>query len=465
LHVLTDAGFDASVLSAFRTRLIDGAAEHLLFDTLLTWCRERQVLKARGRQRTDSTHVLAAVRALNRVQVVSETMRATLNRVAVVAPAWLRTITQPVWADRYARPTEDDRLPTRSAAREHLALTVGADGYALLTAVYAPSAPRWLREVPAVNTVRHVWIQNYTRNADQLHGRTGDAIPPAAQFVSSPYDHDAQYARKYTTQWVGYKVHITETCDDDLPHVITHIETTAGPVADGAATPMIHAALHERDLLPRIHIVDPGFTQRVPDAKLLVDSQHTYSVDVVGPTRADYHWQARAGEGFDAQHFHIDWEQTHATCPARCTSISWTPAVDNRHNDVITMKLSTKDCGGCPSRARCIRSRKPSPRRTLTVRPQAQFVALQAARAREVKSTFRMEYARRAGIEGTISRGVRTNRLRRTRYIGQVRTHLGHVRAATGLNFLRLGEWFTDVPRAKSRSSPCTTLMRTVPVV
>lgn len=457
---LTDAGFDASVLSEFRSRLIDGAAEHLLFDMLLTWCRERQLLKARGWQRTDSTHVLAAVRALNRIQVVGETMRATLNSLAVVAPAWLRTITQPVWAERYARRAEDDRLPTSSAAREHCALTVGADGYALLTAVYAPSAPRWLREVPAINTLRHVWIQNYVRNDDQIQWRTGDDIPPAAQFISSPYDHDAHYARKHTTQWVGYKVHITETCDDDVPHIITHIETTAGPVADGVATPMIHAALHERDLVPRIHIVDTGFL----DAKLLVDSQNEYGVDLVGPTRADYHWQARAGEGFDAQHFHIDWEHTHATCPEGCTSISWTPAVDKRHNDVIKIKFSTKDCGGCPSRARCIRSRTQSPRRTLTVRPQAQFMALQAARAREVKGTFRVEYARRAGIEGTISRGVRTNRLRRTRYIGQVRTHLGHVLAATGLNFLRLGEWFTDVPRAKSRVSPFTTLMRAVPV-
>lgn len=198
---LTDAGFDASVLSEFRSRLIDGAAEHLLFDTLLTWCRERQLLKARGRQRTDSTHVRAVVRALNRIQVVGETMRATLNSLAVVAPAWLCTITPPVWTKRYARRAEDDRLPTSSAAREHRALTVGTDGYALLTAVYAPSAPQWLREVPAVKTLRHVWIQNYMRNDDQLHWRTGDDIPPAAQFMSSPYDHNAHYARRHTTQW------------------------------------------------------------------------------------------------------------------------------------------------------------------------------------------------------------------------------------------------------------------------
>jgi transposase len=83
---LTDAGFDASVLSEFRARLIAGAAEYLLFDTWLTWCRNRQLVKARGRQRTDSTHSLAAVRALNHPEVVGETRRHALNTLAVVAP-------------------------------------------------------------------------------------------------------------------------------------------------------------------------------------------------------------------------------------------------------------------------------------------------------------------------------------------------------------------------------------------
>src|SRR5205085_11139135 len=80
---LADAGFDASVLSEFRTRLLTGGAEQLLFDTLLTWCRERQFLKAQGWQRTDSTHILAAVRALNRIEVVAETLRHALDTLAV----------------------------------------------------------------------------------------------------------------------------------------------------------------------------------------------------------------------------------------------------------------------------------------------------------------------------------------------------------------------------------------------
>jgi transposase len=340
---LTDPGFDASVLSEFRTRLITGAAEFLLFDRLLTWCRDRQLIKARGRQRTDSTHILAAVRALNRLEVVGETMHHALNALAVVAPAWLRAVSDAEWQGRYARRAEDDRLPTTQAARAALALTIGRDGRQLLSAVDHPDAPPYLREVPAVVVLRRVWIQNYLWDGTQLRWREADNIPPAAQFISSPYDAEAHYARKHTTQWVGYKVHLTETCEDDLPHLITHIETTIGPAADGAATPKIHEALQQRGLLPGTHIVDTGFL----DAGLLVESRDDYSVDLLGPTRLDYHWQAREGAGLDVQHFPIDWDQHQATCPAGKTSISWTPAIDNRKHAVIKVKFSSQDCRHC----------------------------------------------------------------------------------------------------------------------
>jgi transposase len=452
---LTDPGFDASVLSEFRTRLIAGAAEYLLFDTLLQWCRDHHLVKARGRQRTDSTHILAAVRALNRLEVVGETLRHALNSLAVVVPAWLRAVSLPEWGDRYGRRAEDDRLPTTQAARAALALTIGQDGWRLLTAIDCPDAPPWLHEVPAVAILRRVWLQNYWWDGTQLRWREADNIPPAAQFISSPYDTEAHYARKHTTQWVGYKVHITETCEDDLPHLITNIETTPGPTADGAATPQIHAALQQRGLLPGTHIVDTGFL----DADLLVESRDDFGVDLLGPTRLDYHWQAREGVGFDAQHFQIDWGRQHATCPVGRTSTGWTPAVDSRGNAVIKVKFSSKDCRRCAQVAHCIRSTKRYPRRTLTIRPQPQYQALQAARQREATDTFRAEYARRAGIEGTISRGTRCTRLRRTRYIGLARVHLGHILTAVGLNMLRLGEWWLGTAPAKTRITPFARVM------
>jgi transposase len=309
--------------------------------------------------------------------------------------------------------------------------------------------------VPAVAVLRRVWMQNYWWDGAQLHWREADNIPPAARFISSPYDADAHYARKHTTQWVGYKVHITETCEDDLPHLITNVDTMIGPASDGAATPQIHDALQQRDLLPATHIVDTGFL----DAELLVKSREYYGVDLLGPTRLDYHWQAREGAGFDVQHFQIDWDQQHATCPAGKTSISWTPAIDNRKNAVIKVKFSSKDCRRCDHVTQCIRSKKRYARRTLTIRPQSQYQALQAARQREATEACQAAYARRAGLEGTISRGTRSTRLRRTRYIGLARVRLGHILTAAGLNLLRLGEWLLETARAKTRITPFARLM------
>jgi transposase len=368
-------------------------------------------------------------------------------------------VSPPDWRGRYARRAEDDRLPTTQAARAALTLTIGHDGWRLLAAIDYAEAPSWLREVPTVAILRRVWMHNYWWDGTRLHGCEADTIPPAAQFISSPYDSEAHYARKHTTQWVGYNVHLTEICDDDLPHLITNVETTSGPAADGAATPRIHAALQQRGVLPGTHIMDTGFL----DAELLVESLEHYGVDLLGPTRLDDHGQARQRAGFDAQHFQIDWAQQHATCPAGKTSIGWTPAVDNRGNAVIKVKFSSKDCRPCPTLAPCVRSMKRYPRRTLTFRPQPPYQALQAARPREATDAFQAEYARRAGIEGTISRGTRSTRLRRTRYIGLIRVHLGHILTAVGLNMLRLGEWFLETARANTRLTLFARLMTDTP--
>ena len=444
------------MLSEFRTRLLEHNAEHLLFDTLLAACRAHGLLKVHGRQRSDSTHVLAAVRALNRLELVTETMRHALNVLATVVPDWIRVHSQPEWVKRYERRPEHDRLPTTKDRQQHLAETIGADGRALLGAIYFGSAPPWLRQVAAVEILRRVWVQNYLQTDETLTWRGADDIPPAAQFVSSPYDLDAHLAKKGSTCWVGYKIHLTETCEDDTPPLITHVATTAAPIADGDVTPLIHQTLKEQDRLPATHIVDTGYL----DAELLVTSRRDYGVDLLGPTRPDVKWQARAGEGFDVQHFQIDWEQQQATCPEGRTSISWTPAIDQRTNAVIKIKFSTKDCGPCPSRAKCLRSRKRSPRRTVTVREHDQYVALQAARQRAQTPEYTAEYARRAGIEGTLSRGVRTCGLRRARYSGAAKVHLEHLLIATAMNFLRVSEWIGETPRAKTRRSAYIRLMK-----
>jgi hypothetical protein len=181
--------------------------------------------------------------------------------------------------------------------------------------------------------------------------------------------------------------------------LITHVDTTTAPVSDDARTAIIHEGLKQKDLMPDQHIVDTGYV----DAQLLHRSQQDYGIDLVGPTRPDVKWQAQQQMGYDAGHFDIDWQAEQATCPQGHTSISWTPAIDNRKNEVIKIKFSTKDCQSCPSRSLCTHSTR-TPRRTITVRPELHYLALQRARERAKTEDFKALYARRAGVEGTISK-------------------------------------------------------------
>lgn len=157
---LTDPGFDASVLSECRARLITGEASEQLLTAMLTLFKERGWLTARGKQRTDSTHVLANIRAINRLVCVGETLRHALNCLAIVAPEWLLEHRLPEWADRDGIRREDSRLPSGEEERQVWAELVGHDGSLRLTALFAPGAPSWLRERPAANMLRRVWVQN-----------------------------------------------------------------------------------------------------------------------------------------------------------------------------------------------------------------------------------------------------------------------------------------------------------------
>jgi transposase len=178
---LTDPGFHFSVLTEFRARLVAGGAEHLLLDRMLERFKARGLVRARGKQRTDSTHVLAAVRDLHLLELVAETLRATLDDLAAVVPDWLRGVAQPDWLKRYGRRVEDYRLPKRQQEREALALAVGADGFALLDALDAPDAPAAARATPMVATLRDVWRVHYVREENGPRWRTGAELPPVGE--------------------------------------------------------------------------------------------------------------------------------------------------------------------------------------------------------------------------------------------------------------------------------------------
>jgi hypothetical protein len=254
-------------------------------------------------------------------------------------------------------------------------------------------------------------------------------------------------------------VHLTEACDADAPRLITHVATAPATTPDGEAIPEIHRTLAARSLLPATHVVDTGYV----DAGLLVASAARDRVDLLGPTRGDHRWQARAGAGFGAEHVRIDWDAHRATCPAGRVSRGWTATTDGRGNATVRFRFSSLDCRPCPLRDRCIRTTAKYAHRDITVRPRAQYEALRAARERARTPESAAAFAWRAGSEGTLSRGVRPCRLRRTRDTGLQRAHLGHVLTAVALNFLRLGEWLAGVPLATTRRSALATFVADLP--
>jgi transposase len=444
---LTDPGFDHTVLSEFRSRLVQGQAELQLLDTLLTRCRELGLIRERGRQRTDSTHVLAAVRVLNRLERVGETLRAALNELAVIAPDWLQALAPAEWYQRYGKRVENYRLPKTDAAREDLARVIAADGERLLAAVDAATDQPVLVQLPAVMTLRRVWAEQYTGAPGQLRWREVKDMPSPAGLISSPYDVEARYSTKRDMEWVGYKAHLTETCDADRPHLIVNVETTPATTPDDNMVEVVHESEKKRDLLPGEHLVDKGYT----DSEVLIASQREYGVTVVGPVAEDPGWQARAGAGFDKGSFVVDWDREVVTCPAGKQSSSWLPNTCPKNGVAFEARFARRDCTPCPLRSQCTRSKQEP--RIIGLLPREQHEALQAARREQTTEEFRSRYAARAGIEGTHEQAIRRCGLRQCRYIGEAKAHLQHLLTAAAINLVRLSDWWAAIPLSRTRCS------------
>ena len=449
---LDEAGFHYSVLCEFRARLLAGSLEHGLLEPLLAACRAHGLLRRRGRQRTDATHVLGALRLLNRLEQVAETMRAALDAVASAAPDWLRVHTPPEWFERYGRRVEEYRLPQGREAREAFARQVGEDGMRLLADLAAPEAPPTLRDLPAVEVLRRTWVQRYLVWEGQVRLRDSKDQPPAAEQIASPDEDEVRSATKRTMSWVGYKVHLTETCDDDLPHLITDVGTTVAPAADVDQLGPIQERLASRQLPPAEHVVDTGYVR----TSNLVASAREHQIDRIGPMDDDRQWQAKAPDGVDRARFQIDWEARVVTCPNGQRSTGWSQSRTARRRTQIHVQFAPAACAACPVRSRCTRA-KAGPRH-LTLRPQAEHIALLAARQRQTTAAFRSQYAARAGIEGTLSQGVRAFGVRRSRYRGLAKTHLQQVATTAAMNVSRLAQWWDGDRPIRIRRSPFAAL-------
>ena len=455
---LTDPGFDFSILSEFRDRLLAGSAEELLLDKLLERCRVLGLLKARGQQRTDSTHVLAAVRVLNRLELVAETLRAALNAVATVAPDWLQAVTPLAWYERYSRRIEESRLPKDTAAREAYAHTVGEDGFLLLDAVETPEAPAGLRELPRMEALRRTWQRHYERPAcapaspgappeRRVRFKASRDLPPAAEGIESPYDVEARYRHKRDTAWTGYMVHVSETCEPTAPHLLTHVHTTPATVHEAQCTVPIQQALLEKEMPPRDHFVDAAYIS----SELLVASRDDQGIALRGPTRPSQGWQTQVEGAYTVDQFHIDFDKKQVRCPQGHVSAAWWEHGGGRGSRPIIVEFDKHTCGTCPVRAGCTRAKHTG--RRLRLPPQEQYEALAAAQTWSASEEGQQLYKRRAGVEGTLSQGVRAFGLRRTRYWGVAKTHLQHVAIAAAINIDRIVAWLDARPRAMTRVS------------
>jgi transposase len=451
---LDDAGFDFSLLCEFRERLAEGKIEHILLDRMLEHFKEKNLLKARGKQRTDSTHVLAAIRVMNRLELVTETLRAALNELATVAPDWLRGIAPASWYERYSLRAEQSRLPKGEKARQEYAEMVGQDGHFLLQTLEREQ-PK-LQTLSRVQTLKQVWDRHYARSeVGETIWRKDAELSRAATAIESPYDTQARHSNKHELSWTGYKVHLTETCDADLPRLITHVHTTVATTQDVSCTKDIQQGLADKSLLPSRHLVDTGYV----DAQLLVQSQEKHQVELFGPPRGAKGWQVKEG-GYDQSQFTLDWEKEQATCPEGKTSIWWGTYRDKGSEETrVKMRFSRTDCSPCPSRAKCVRSTT-GRARALVVPERAYYEALKQARRHIVSEIGAKEYQQRAGIEGSLSQGVRRSDMRHCRYRGLEKTHLQHIATAAGLNLVRVTAHLRAVPLAKTRRSRFAKLQR-----
>jgi transposase len=476
---LDDPGFDHTVLAEFRGRVAEGGLELVALDALLARLAAGGLVKAGGKQRTDSTHVVAAVAALNRLELAGESVRAALEALTAACPDWVaQRICVPDFARRYGTPMTSWRPPQSEARREELAIAYARDGYALLEAVYDSSSPGWLRELPATDVLRRVLLQNYTRaitdGKEVIKRREkepeGDGLPPGHARIASPYDTDARWGVKREEFWLGYKLHVTETCDDapacscrpaaagipdrghdkgcahlTAPNLVTHVATTDATVTDNQMTSVTHQDLAARNLAPGRHYLDSGYLS----AALVVSSLTTWGIALIGPLLADTSAQARAGAGYARADFTADYDAQTVTCPQGKTSATWTPCTQHG-KDAIVATFSARDCGPCPARPQCTTNSKHQ--RQLTLPPRDLAEAQAAVRAAEKTTGFQADYARRAGVEGTMHQAA-SHGARRARYRGLPRTRLDHVYMACALNLLRLEAYWTGTPLDRRRTS------------
>lgn len=418
LHLsLYDSGFHYSDLCNFRKRLLSHGKESLIFEELLKKIESLGYLKKRKHQRTDSTHVLAVVRHLSRLENLSESLRVALKAIEKADATFYKVKLPVPYTEHWSKPLNDYQMTDEE--RKETLERVGQDIHWLLDFLRT-NRESFLR-LPAVELLQTLFSQHFTMQSREV--RLKKEATNGKEKIQTPHDPEARYSTKRGKSWTGYKVHITETANEKGEvNFVTDVSTTNACDRDNEALPQIQESLEERELKPEQQYTDKAYVT----GDNLADSQEN-GIELTGEVD-----ELDNNGLFTADDFTIDYETKTATCPAGCTSSSWREFESGKHQGEVEISFG-QQCQDCPCKEKCTRAR--DGRR---LRLHRHYPLLRARRKECKTDSFKESMKRRPPIEGTISEMVRAHGLRRSRYRGMLRTHLQNLMKGAAVNLKRL---------------------------
>ncbi len=275
--------------------------------------------------------------------------------------------------------------------------------------------------------------------------------------VVSPYDQEARESRKRDTEWFGSKVHLTETCgQEDKVHLIIDVKSVPATWQDVQETLAIMQRIEARDLKADVLLMDKGYTS----GEVLAWGENE-GVEIIGPVNEDSSWQDKSGYGLST--FEIDWKNKKAICPQGVQSQIWRPGQGKRGEQMVQVFFEPGVCQQCPVKVACTKSEKGG--RTLTLTSEQAHTLIQKRRKEQYEKDFQERYGQRSGVESTMSEGVRSHGMRRSRYVGLQKTQLQMTAIAAAMNLVRIHALLVREqaglpPRRKRSPSPFARLQK-----
>jgi len=418
-------GFHYSDLCNFRKRLLAHDAESLIFDKLVSHLVDRGWLKSGGKQRTDATHIVGEVKRLSLLELKWESLRMALVDLMSEDAKWVLSNLEEAFTESYASSRNTYRMS--EADLKQVEKQVEGDMLRLLNQIDQAGQADWLK-------LTHVQLL-YRVGREQL-----DCVDPSEfpdwqdsalsldlpdGLIASPHDPDARFSQKRSTQWVGYKTHITETVEGEHGNFVTDMHVTPANVNDDQSLDDIEDKLEQRNVSPDDLHVDQGYM-----SGKTIDTSAERGIDLRGRVQAS---ASSKPEGFRLCDFDIDVDQQQAICPAGNTSVRWSHVKGTK--GVAFRAFFGKQCQACPFFREDACTTQPSGRR-LDI--SLHHNTLQRRRQEQQTDAFKQDMKKRAAIEGTISEAVRAHGLRQNRYRGLEKTQFQAYMTGAAMNLKRL---------------------------